>query len=346
MPQTATTTTTKIPSSRSFLPKLSSRSLQSCALQMSSSSSSSSSSAFSVKASTLEENLTEEETTIVRVFRQCGPSVAYVTSFLNSPTPTLSSSTAASRSKANSTPKSKSKSNSKTSSPSGRALGSGSGFVIEEDGYLVTNYHVIQRAHEINQSFQRLRNITTVPLNSNSISNSNSTIALPSILQNTLSNSFNITSNALGLGLADESYIPAKVYVRINSSTKYQLAEIIGIKPELDVAVLKIAATNVNAKNETSTTEDTFPQIQMGSSSDLLVGQRVVAIGNPFGLDQTVTTGVVSALDRDVTGVAGNKIPNCIQTGRYMYFPEYNECDFGGCKHENKSIFSCHCDSS
>jgi S1-C subfamily serine protease len=56
------------------------------------------------------------------------------------------------------------------------------------------------------------------------------------------------------------------------------------------------------------------PPIPNGLSTDLLVGQTVLAIGNPFGLSQTVTTGVVSSLDRTVRGVAGNDIRGCIQT--------------------------------
>ena len=54
--------------------------------------------------------------------------------------------------------------------------------------------------------------------------------------------------------------------------------------------------------------------IEYGSSSNLVVGQSLLAIGNPFGLDRTITSGLVSALGRSVTGVAGNQIKNCIQT--------------------------------
>src|SRR5262249_55989667 len=54
--------------------------------------------------------------------------------------------------------------------------------------------------------------------------------------------------------------------------------------------------------------------LRIGSSSDLLVGQRVLAIGNPFGLDQTLTTGVISALGREIKSVTEVVIPNVIQT--------------------------------
>ena len=261
-------------------------------------------SSFAVKASKLEENLTEEESTIVRVFRQCGPSVAYVTSFASPPPSRFERSTRGSsrfrsrpRSRSRSTPNdSNSDENNKNNLkiPSGStSLGTGSGFVIEEDGYLITNYHVIQRAYELNQNYERAQNITKSIQGLSMLST-----LLPSL----------ISENNTDL------YIPAQIYVRINSSTKYLKADIVGVKPELDVAVLKIVSSSSSSERSE---DNVYPNVQIGSSSDLLVGQRVVAIGNPFGLDQTVTSGVVSALNREVTGVAGNKIPNCIQTGMY-----------------------------
>jgi S1-C subfamily serine protease len=54
--------------------------------------------------------------------------------------------------------------------------------------------------------------------------------------------------------------------------------------------------------------------ITVGSSADLLVGQMTLAIGNPFGLDQTLTTGVVSALNREMESIPGRVIRNVIQT--------------------------------
>jgi len=54
--------------------------------------------------------------------------------------------------------------------------------------------------------------------------------------------------------------------------------------------------------------------IEVGTSSDLRVGQSVLAIGNPFGLDFTLTTGIVSAIGRDVDGAGGRPIKDCIQT--------------------------------
>jgi S1-C subfamily serine protease len=96
----------------------------------------------------------------------------------------------------------------------------------------------------------------------------------------------------------------ASVYVRINSSKEFQECRIVDVKPELDMAVLRIVSEPVTP----------YPFLKYGSSSNLLVGQTLIAIGNPFGLDQTVTSGVVSATNRPMTGIAGNRIPNCIQT--------------------------------
>lgn len=80
-------------------------------------------------------------------------------------------------------------------------------------------------------------------------------------------------------------------------------ARLIGSAPWSDLAVLKIdsAATSLRP-------------IQVGSSGDLLVGQTVFAIGNPFGLSQTLTQGIVSALGRRLPTEAGREIGNVIQT--------------------------------
>jgi len=54
--------------------------------------------------------------------------------------------------------------------------------------------------------------------------------------------------------------------------------------------------------------------LPVGQSNNLLVGQSVLAIGNPFGLDQTLTTGIISALGREVSGAGGFPITDAIQT--------------------------------
>ncbi len=66
-------------------------------------------------------------------------------------------------------------------------------------------------------------------------------------------------------------------------------AEVVGTAPDHDLAVLRLKS------------KATLPHIPMGTSADLMIGETVIAIGNPFGLSHTVTTGVVSALHRSIT---------------------------------------------
>jgi S1-C subfamily serine protease len=80
-------------------------------------------------------------------------------------------------------------------------------------------------------------------------------------------------------------------------------AELVGVAPEKDLAVLRIKADS----------ERLLP-LTLGRSSDLSVGQTVLALGNPFGLDQTLTVGVVSALGRELRSPAGRTIHDVIQT--------------------------------
>jgi S1-C subfamily serine protease len=80
-------------------------------------------------------------------------------------------------------------------------------------------------------------------------------------------------------------------------------AQLVGSSPAHDLAVLKIDVPN-----------DLPKPIPLGSSGDLRVGQTVFAIGNPFGLDHTLTTGIVSALNRTVDNEQGGTIENVIQT--------------------------------
>jgi len=118
--------------------------------------------------------------------------------------------------------------------------GSGSGFVWDNDGHVVTNYHVIKNA----------KNYT----------------------------------------------------VTLSDQTEYD-AELVGAEPRKDVAVLKIKAKRSK-----------LVPIKVGSSSNLKVGQSVYAIGNPFGLDQTLTTGVISALGREIQSQSNFPIRDVIQT--------------------------------
>ena len=118
--------------------------------------------------------------------------------------------------------------------------GTGSGFVYDRDGHIVTNYHVIQDADRV---------LVT---------------------------------------LADQS----QWYARH-----------VGSEPDKDIAVLKIEAPS-----------DKLIPIKIGESHNLAVGQKVLAIGNPFGLDQTLTVGVVSALGREILATNGRRIRDVIQT--------------------------------
>ncbi len=118
--------------------------------------------------------------------------------------------------------------------------GTGSGFVWDTDGHVVTNFHVIQNADR-----------AEVTLNDNSV----------------------------------------------------WRATIVGTAPDKDVAVLKIDAP-----------KEKLTKIALGTSNNLQVGQKVFAIGNPFGLDQTLTTGVISGLGREIQSVTKRPISGVIQT--------------------------------
>jgi S1-C subfamily serine protease len=80
-------------------------------------------------------------------------------------------------------------------------------------------------------------------------------------------------------------------------------ARLVGVAPDKDLAVLKIDAP-----------ANRLPAIPVGTSKDLQVGQSVFAIGNPFGLDQSLTTGVISALGREIESVTRRPIQGVIQT--------------------------------
>lgn len=118
--------------------------------------------------------------------------------------------------------------------------GSGSGFIWDDTGHVVTNFHVIQNASEAS--------------------------------------------------------------VKLSDGRSFK-AKLVGASPRHDIAVLKI---NTGFKK-------TDP-VPLGISKDLKVGQTVFAIGNPFGLDWTLTRGIVSALDRSIDGDAGGRIDHLIQT--------------------------------
>lgn len=93
-----------------------------------------------------------------------------------------------------------------------------------------------------------------------------------------------------------------QVAIRLTSGDILQ-ADVVGVAPNYDLAVVRI-----------DTRGKLPPPIAIGSSADLKVGQFALAIGNPFGLDQSLTTGIISALKRRMPTSAGREISNVIQT--------------------------------
>jgi S1-C subfamily serine protease len=123
----------------------------------------------------------------------------------------------------------------------GGGIATGSGFLIDNEGHIVTNNHVVEGA--------------------------------------------------------------TKVEVRLGSSDTEHEAEVVGADPATDVALLKI---DVPANQQ--------HPLELGNSAKVQVGDPVVAIGNPFGLDRTVTAGIVSALQRQIQAPNGFSISHVIQT--------------------------------
>jgi S1-C subfamily serine protease len=120
--------------------------------------------------------------------------------------------------------------------------GSGSGFIWDNQGHIVTNFHVVQAAR----------------------------------------------GTTLTVTFFNQQEVPAKV---------------VGAEPRKDIAVLKVTAA-----------AEVLKPVRIPQSQSLEVGQKTVAIGNPFGLDHTLTTGVISALGRKVEGIGGVTIRDMIQT--------------------------------
>ena len=118
--------------------------------------------------------------------------------------------------------------------------GTGSGSIIDEDGHILTNYHVVQGARE------------------------------------------------LDVALADKTHYKATV---------------IGTDPSNDMAIIQIKAP-----------KERLHVVKLGISADLKIGQKVLAIGNPFGLDRTLTKGIISGLGRPLRAPDGRLIESVIQT--------------------------------
>jgi len=122
----------------------------------------------------------------------------------------------------------------------GTGAASGTGFIWDNDGHVVTNNHVVQNGSEVAVRF---------------------------------------------------------------ASGEVAQAEIIGVAPNYDLAVLRIKKSR-----------QLPPPVALGSSTELKVGQSAFAIGNPFGLDQSLTSGIISALKRRLPTSSGREIANVIQT--------------------------------
>src|SRR5215203_2940791 len=125
--------------------------------------------------------------------------------------------------------------------PEGGGTATGSGFVIDDEGHVLTNNHVVEGA--------------------------------------------------------------SKVRVKLGDSETTYDAEVVGADPGTDVALLEVDAP-----------KSAFHPLTLGRSAEMEVGDPVVAIGNPFGLDRTVTSGIVSALQRQIEAPNGFSISHVIQT--------------------------------
>lgn len=97
-------------------------------------------------------------------------------------------------------------------------------------------------------------------------------------------------------------YQADRIEVTLANQSSYE-AEVIGMAPDFDLAVLKIDAP-----------ESALSPVPLGISRELKVGQKVLALGNPFGLDTSLTTGIISALGRTIQSPTRHKIENAIQT--------------------------------
>jgi putative serine protease PepD len=93
----------------------------------------------------------------------------------------------------------------------------------------------------------------------------------------------------------------SQVKVMVGTSQKAQDATVVGADPSRDLALLKVDGSNLKT-------------LSLGDSSQVGVGDATYAIGNPYGLDQTFTSGIVSALNRDLQAPDGSKISGAIQT--------------------------------
>jgi len=173
-------------------------------------------------------------------------------------------------------------------------LGSGSGFVWDEDGHIVTNYHVVRNARSAQIAFLTKKESST--LSSSSTFGSGKTNFGP-IMKSATSGADNSEGDEIF------PYTSARGGQTVDFKRSVYKARVVGVDPGKDIAVLKVDAP----------VEDLYP-INVGTSTGLRVGQQSLAIGNPFGLDHTLTAGVISGIGREVRSPIGRPISNVIQT--------------------------------
>jgi len=164
-------------------------------------------------------DLSDVEKTTIQIFQQNNPSVVFITTVAETV-------------------------NDWTGDTREVPVGTGSGFIWDKAGHIVTNYHVV----------------------------------------------------------AGQGGVPVTAQVTLWDHKSYA-ATVVGVSPDNDLAVVRVDVAAAKLR-----------PVVVGSSHDLLVGQQVFAIGDPFGLDQTLTTGIVSALGRTIRSPSNHAISNVIQT--------------------------------
>jgi S1-C subfamily serine protease len=167
-------------------------------------------------------------------------------------------------------------------------LGSGSGFVWDKQGHIVTNFHVVRNA----QSAQ-----VAILLSGQDAVAATKTIETSLLSETSTTGSSDITTSSTRPGNGRRSKSGANMVRRVFT------AKIVGVDPGKDIAVLKIDADPVFL----------FP-ITVGTSTGIKVGQQAMAIGNPFGLDHTLTSGIISGTGREVRSPIGRPITDVLQT--------------------------------
>lgn len=182
-------------------------------------------------------------------------------------------------------------------------IGSGSGYIWDNEGHIVTNFHVVQEAKSAQVAILTSVASSAVGVKRNnplftSIGGGGATASTSSGASSTTTAMVNPFTSVRPGALGSKGSSVLKDYTR----SVYK-ARVIGVDPTKDIAVLKIDAPI----NE-------LRPIEVGTSQGLRVGQSSLAIGNPFGLDHTLTTGVISGIGREVKSPTGRPISNVIQT--------------------------------